>query len=59
MHLLRATEAQLERTIAELMSLGVQRLGVSHCTGNAAAVRLAQGIGGDFFFNNAGTQITL
>lgn len=58
-HLLRATEAQLERTIAELMSLGVQRLGVSHCTGNAAAVRLAQGFGGDFFFNNAGTQITL
>jgi 7,8-dihydropterin-6-yl-methyl-4-(beta-D-ribofuranosyl)aminobenzene 5'-phosphate synthase len=58
-HLLRSSEAQLEQTIAELMSLGVQRLGVSHCTGNAAAVRLAQGFGGDFFFNNAGTQISL
>lgn len=58
-HLLRSTEAQLEQTIAELMSLGVQRLGVSHCTGNAAAVYLAQKFGGDFFFNNAGTQISL
>ncbi len=58
-HLIRASEAQLEQTIAELMSLRVQRLGVSHCTGNAASVRLAQGFGGDFFFNNAGTQITL
>jgi len=58
-HLIRASEAQMEQTMAELMSLGVQRLGVSHCTGNAAGVRLAQGFGGDFFFNNAGTQITL
>jgi 7,8-dihydropterin-6-yl-methyl-4-(beta-D-ribofuranosyl)aminobenzene 5'-phosphate synthase len=58
-HLLRASEAQLERTITELMSLGVQRLGVSHCTGNAASVRLAQSFGGDFFFSSAGTQITL
>ena len=58
-HLLRSSEAQLEQTIAELMSLGVQRLGISHCTGNAAAVRLAQGFGGDFFFNNAGTQIVV
>ncbi len=58
-HLLRASEAQLDLTISELMSLGVQRLGVSHCTGNTAAVRLAQGFGGDFFFNNAGTQISI
>jgi 7,8-dihydropterin-6-yl-methyl-4-(beta-D-ribofuranosyl)aminobenzene 5'-phosphate synthase len=58
-HLIRASEAQLEQTIAELTLLGVQRLGVSHCTGNAASVRLAQGFGGDFFFNNAGTQISL
>lgn len=58
-HLIRASEAQLEHTIAELMSLGVQRLGVSHCTGNAASVRLARGFGGNFFFNNAGTQISL
>lgn len=56
-HLIRASEAQLEQTIAELISLGVQRLGVSHCTGNAAGVRLAQQFGGDFFFNNAGTQV--
>ena len=58
-HLIRASEAQLEQTIAELTLLRVQRLGVSHCTGNAASVRLAQGFGGDFFFNNAGIQISV
>ena len=58
-HLIRASEAQLGQTIAELTLLGVQRLGVSHCTGNAASVRLAEGFGGDFFFNNAGIQISV
>ena len=58
-HLLRSSELQLERTIAGLMSLGVQRLGVSHCTGNAASMRLAQGFRGEFFFNNAGTRISI
>jgi 7,8-dihydropterin-6-yl-methyl-4-(beta-D-ribofuranosyl)aminobenzene 5'-phosphate synthase len=48
----------MELTIAELKELGVRRLGVSHCTGMAAAVRLAQEFGEDFFFNNVGTQIT-
>jgi 7,8-dihydropterin-6-yl-methyl-4-(beta-D-ribofuranosyl)aminobenzene 5'-phosphate synthase len=58
-HLIRASEAQLEMTIADLKGLGVQRLGVSHCTGMTAAVRLAQEFGQNFFFNNAGTRITL
>ena len=58
-HLLRASEAQMELTIAELKGFGVQRLGVSHCTGMGAAVRLAQEFGQSFFFNNAGTIIAL
>lgn len=56
-HLFRASEMQLELTVAELKALGVQRLGVSHCTGMRAGARLAQEFGESFFFNNAGTQI--
>lgn len=56
-HLLRASEVQLELTIAELKAFGVQRLGVSHCTGMWAAARLAQEFGESFFFCNAGNRI--
>ena len=59
MHLIRASEVQMELTIAELRESGVHRLGVSHCTGMPAAVRLAQEFGENFFFNNAGTVIAL
>jgi len=58
-HLFRASEVQFESTIAELRGFGVQRLGVSHCTGMLAGSRLAQEFGEDFFFNNTGTSITL
>jgi len=57
-HLIRASEMQLELTIAELKALGVQRLGVSHCTGMRPAARLAQEFGQSFFFNNGGNRIT-
>jgi len=57
-HLFRATEVQLELTIAELKALGIRRLGGSHCTGMPAAARLAQEFGQNFFFNNTGTRIT-
>lgn len=57
-HLIRASEVQLELTIAELRALGVQRLGVSHCTGMLAATRLALEFGEEFFFDNTGTRIT-
>jgi 7,8-dihydropterin-6-yl-methyl-4-(beta-D-ribofuranosyl)aminobenzene 5'-phosphate synthase len=53
-HLIRASEVQMELTIAELREMKVQRLGVSHCTGMQAAVRLANEFGQQFFFNNAG-----
>ena len=57
-HLIRASEVQLELTIAELKALGIQRLGASHCTGMWAATRLAQEFGESFFFCNAGNRIT-
>jgi len=58
-HLIRASEMQMEMTIAELKEIGVERLGVSHCTGMGAAVRLAEEFGQKFFFNNTGISVAL
>ena len=58
-HLLRAPEERLEKTIADLREMGIQRLGVSHCTGFRASARLAQEFEDIFFMNNAGTRVTL
>jgi len=58
-HLAGAGEERVLLTAATLQELGVQRVGVSHCTGLPAAVLLAQQLGEAFFFNNTGTRITL
>jgi len=58
-HLFKTSEERLRRTIAALKELGVQRLGLCHCTGLPAASLLAQEFGDKFFFNNAGTTIDL
>ena len=58
-HLFRAPDEQLRHTIAELKGMGLQRLGVSHCTGFRASALLAQEFGDSFFLNNAGTRLTL
>lgn len=58
-HLIRANEEQIELTIAELKKMSIQQLGVSHCTGFRASVRLAEEFGDVFFLNNAGTRLTL
>ncbi|MFC2068947.1 MBL fold metallo-hydrolase [Chloroflexota bacterium] len=58
-HLFRASEERLERTIVDLKQMGIQRLGVSHCTGFRASARLAQEFEDMFFLNNAGTKLTL
>jgi 7,8-dihydropterin-6-yl-methyl-4-(beta-D-ribofuranosyl)aminobenzene 5'-phosphate synthase len=58
-HLFPKTDEQVERTIVALQEIGVQKLGVSHCTGFHAAARLAQAFGDTFFMNNAGTVYTL
>ena len=58
-HLISASAKQLDLTISELLSLGIQRLGVSHCTGLAASAVLAQRFGEAFLFNNAGICVNL
>jgi 7,8-dihydropterin-6-yl-methyl-4-(beta-D-ribofuranosyl)aminobenzene 5'-phosphate synthase len=58
-HLLNATEERIWLTIAALKELGVQRLGVCHCTGLPASALMAQEFGDGFFFSNAGTSISL
>jgi 7,8-dihydropterin-6-yl-methyl-4-(beta-D-ribofuranosyl)aminobenzene 5'-phosphate synthase len=58
-HLLRASEERIEKTIADLKDIGIQKLGVCHCTGFRASARLAQEFEGVFFSNNAGTTLTL
>ena len=58
-HLSRASEEQTWLTIATLKELGVQRLGLCHCTGLTKATLLAQEFGDNFLFNNAGMTIKL
>jgi len=58
-HLIQASEERILLTAAALQELGVARVGASHCTGMHAAVMLAQQLGDTFFFNNAGTRITV
>jgi len=58
-HLFRASEERLALTVADLHEFGIQRLGVSHCTGQLAAAQLAQEFGDTFFFNNAGTSLVI
>ena len=58
-HLIGASEERVLRTASALQELGVQRVGVSHCTGLPSSMLLAQQLGGSFFFNNTGTSITV
>lgn len=58
-HLFPASEERIKNTVADLREIGIQRLGVSHCTGFRALTRLAQEFGDSFFLNNAGTKLTL
>ena len=58
-HLFRASEERVEKTIADLKEMGIQKLGVSHCTGFRASARFAQEFEGIFFWNNAGSRFAL
>ena len=58
-HLISASEERLWQTIAALREIGVQRLGLCHCTDLPAAGVLAQEFGENFFFNKAGTTVDL
>ena len=58
-HLFRASKERIEKTIADLREMGIQRIGASHCTGFRASAQLAQEFEDAFFLNNAGTRLTL
>jgi 7,8-dihydropterin-6-yl-methyl-4-(beta-D-ribofuranosyl)aminobenzene 5'-phosphate synthase len=58
-HLLRASKERIDKTIADLKSMGIQKLGVSHCTGYRASARLFQEFEDVYFPNNAGARFTL
>ena len=58
-HLISASKERIQRTSAVLKELGVQKLGLSHCTGLPAASFLTQEFGDKFFFNNTGTTTEL
>ena len=58
-HLHMVPQDRIEKTAGELKELGLQRLGVSHCTGFYSSAALAKEFGDIFFLNNAGTQIVL
>jgi 7,8-dihydropterin-6-yl-methyl-4-(beta-D-ribofuranosyl)aminobenzene 5'-phosphate synthase len=58
-HLLNATETRWAKTVADLKAMGVQYLGVSHCTGFEASAYLAREFGKRFFLNNSGSKWTL
>jgi len=59
MHLYLSPQERIEKTASELKGLGLQRLGVSHCTGFNASMVLARELGEVFSLNNAGTQYML
>lgn len=58
-HLFPKTDRQKEKTIQALKKIGVHKIGVSHCTGFDASMKLAKAFGDTFFFNNAGTIYTI
>jgi len=54
-HLMHASQQQLNSTAAELKKMEIDKLGVSHCTGFTAEAVLAREFRKRFFLNNAGT----
>jgi 7,8-dihydropterin-6-yl-methyl-4-(beta-D-ribofuranosyl)aminobenzene 5'-phosphate synthase len=53
-HLQFLTPEQLEESIEAIKKLGVEHIGVSHCTGMKASMRLAQEFGEGFFYGHVG-----
>jgi 7,8-dihydropterin-6-yl-methyl-4-(beta-D-ribofuranosyl)aminobenzene 5'-phosphate synthase len=55
-HLISASQERLDKTIADLKKTGIQKLGVSHCTGFDASIRLAEEFKDKFFLNSSGSR---
>lgn len=55
-HLFRAGDTQIEKTITTLRGMDIKMVGLSHCTGFKSSCRIAKEFGDAFFPNNAGTK---
>ncbi len=55
-HLISASQERLDKTIADLKKTEIQKLGVSHCTGFDASIRLAEEFKDKFFLNSSGSR---
>jgi 7,8-dihydropterin-6-yl-methyl-4-(beta-D-ribofuranosyl)aminobenzene 5'-phosphate synthase len=58
-HLFRASDNRIQKTIDEFRAMGIRKLGVSHCTGFHASAKIAQAFPKEFFLNNAGSRFNL
>ena len=58
-HLISASGERVQKTIADLKKLDVQKMGLCHCTGMPAMATLAHEFGDRFFFNITGTVFEL
>lgn len=58
-HLFNAKADQVKKTVDAFRELDIQQLGVSHCTGMKASYAMMEEFGDRFYFNNAGTVISI
>ncbi|MEA3231398.1 MAG: MBL fold metallo-hydrolase [Thermodesulfobacteriota bacterium] len=58
-HLYNADNDRISQTISSLKSFGVEKIGVSHCTGMHASSALENAFKEGFYYNHAGTVIEL
>ncbi len=58
-HLVNAPRERVQRTVADLKRLDVQKMGLCHCTSLPAISTLAHEFGDRFFFNITGTVFEL
>ena len=56
-HLINSPVERVYKTINALKELKIQKIGVSHCTGQEGSAIMAQELGDRFFYNNACTRI--
>lgn len=58
-HLIGASDERIDATVDEFKRLDIEKIGVSHCTGQVGGIRLAHEFKDRFFFNLAGTRTVL
>ena len=58
-HLFKEKKQTIDRVIADLIELGVQRVGASHCTGDAAIAAIREAYGNDSVDIQVGTRMAI